>query len=337
MQETKALLTDKRSLAVLIAAFAAVYIIWGSTYLAIKYAIETLPTFLMAGVRFTVAGAILYAWARASKGYEKPKLTHWKTSLIVGTLLLGIGNGGVVLAEHYISSSLAALLVATTPFFIVLLGWAFMGTGRPNYKVALGLAIGFIGVSLLILGQNGNGGSSSDGQLFGIVAMLAATLAWAAGSLYGTRGATVRSAAQAAGMQMLAGGAVLLVTGTVAGEWSSLDPASFSMTSVLALGYLIIFGAIVAFTAYSWLLKNASPAAVSTYAYVNPAIAVFLGWAIAGETLTGLMLAGASVVVVSVALITASRKTKTVEVKDEAEVHSSHTPTTRRKAVSASA
>lgn len=335
MQETKAILTDKRSLAVMIAAFAAVYIIWGSTYLAIKYAIETLPTFLMAGVRFTVAGAILYAWARASKGYEKPKLAHWRTSLIVGTLLLGIGNGGVVLAEHYISSSLAALLIATTPFFIVLLAWAFMGSGRPNYKVILGLAVGFVGVSLLIFGREADGSAGSNGQLFGIIATLVATLAWAAGSLYSTRAPAVGSAVQAAGMQMLAGGAVLLVTGTVTGEWASFDARSVSTTSILALAYLIVFGAIVAFTAFSWLLKNASPAAVSTYAYVNPAIAVLLGWAIAGETLTGLMLAGAAVVVVSVALITANKKAKA---ERETDVDSSPTTTTtRRKALSASA
>ena len=336
MQETRSVLTDKRSLAILIAAFAAVYIIWGSTYLAIKYAIETLPTFLMAGFRFTVAGAILYAWARTSSGYEKPKLAHWKTSLIVGTLLLGIGNGGVVLAEHYISSSLAALLISTTPFFIVLLGWVFMGSGRPNYKVALGLVVGFVGVTLLIFGRESDAGTGSNGQSFGIIATLAATLAWAAGSLYATRGLAVRSSVQAAGMQMLAGGAVLLATGTVTGEWASFDPSSVSTTSALALGYLIVFGAIVAFTAYSWLLKNASPAAVSTYAYVNPAIAVLLGWAIAGETLTGLMLAGAAVVVVSVALITANKKAK-AEKKKEAEVHSSLTPTADRKPISASA
>jgi drug/metabolite transporter (DMT)-like permease len=338
-EKIKATLTDKRSLAVMIAAFAAVYIIWGSTYLAIKYAIETLPTFLMAGVRFGVAGAVLYAWARLSPGYEKPKLTHWRTSLIVGTLLLGIGNGGVVLAEHYISSSLAALLIATTPFWIVLLGWVFMGNGRPNYKVVTGLAVGFIGVALLIFGQSADDGVSSNGQMFGIIATLVATLAWAAGSLYGTTAPAVRSSAQVAGMQMLAGGAVLLVVGTVTGEWSSFDPSAVSTVSALALGYLIVFGAIVAFTAYSWLLKNASPAKVSTYAYVNPAIAVVLGWAIAGESLTGLMLLGAAIIVVSVALITANKKkTKSGDAdKDEIELHSSHTPTPGRKPLSASA
>ena len=142
----------------MIAAFAAVYLIWGSTYLAIKYAIETIPTFLMAAIRFLTAGAVLYGIARLSPGYEKPKPVHWRTALIVGTLLLAIGNGGVVMAEHHISSSLAALLVATEPFWVVLIGWGFMKTGRPNIKVAAGLLLGFLGVWLLISGQQAGRG-----------------------------------------------------------------------------------------------------------------------------------------------------------------------------------
>lgn len=303
---------SRRNLIIMIAAFAAVYVIWGSTYLAIKYAIETLPTFLMAAFRFLIAGGILFAWARLSPNYEKPKLVHWRTSLIVGTLLLAIGNGGVVLAEHYISSSLAALLVATMPFWMVLLGWGFMGTGRPGYKMVLGLFIGFVGVALLISG-NGHGSGAAGGMggyLFGVISITIATLGWSAGSLYGSRAASVKSPVLAAGMQMLAGGFVLLLMGTVMGEWSIFDPAAVSANSWLALAYLIVFGAVIAFTAYSWLLKNVSPAAISTYAYVNPAIAVVLGWAIAGESLTAQMLVGAAVIVASVALITLQKKKK---------------------------
>jgi drug/metabolite transporter (DMT)-like permease len=292
----------------MIAAFAAVYLIWGSTYLAIKYAIETIPTFLMAGVRFTVAGAILFAFARFSKGYERPKPIHWRTSLIVGTLLLAIGNGGVVLAEHYVSSSLAALLVATEPFWFVLLGWIFMGSGRPNAKVTLGLAVGFLGVWLLISGQAAGADPGGSNQLFGAVLVVIASLGWAAGSLYGTRAPVVRSAILASGMQMLSGGAVLLIIGTVTGEWPQVNVSTMSFNSLFALGFLIVFGGIVVFTAYSWLLKNASPTSVTTYAYVNPAVAVFLGWAIAGESLTGRMLLGAAIIVGSVALITVQKK-----------------------------
>src|SRR5215218_8252785 len=310
----------KRHLLTLILAFAAVYIIWGSTYLAIKYAIETLPTFLMAGFRFLIAGSLLYVWARFSKTYEKPKLVHWRTGLIVGTLLLGIGNGGVVLAEHYISSSLAALLVATTPFWIVLLGWMFMKTGRPNLKVVAGLALGFIGVYTLIAGGEEQAGESNGGQLFGIALILFATLGWSIGSLYGTRAPTAKSPILAAALQMLSGGFVLLIVGTLAGEWSTVDIAAVSLNSWLAFAYLITFGAFVAYTAYSWLLRNASPSALSTYAYVNPAIAVVLGWAIAGESMTGQMLIGAGIIVASVALITLNRsKPEAAEPEPESE------------------
>jgi len=299
---------NKRNVVLMIAAFAAVYLIWGSTYLAIKYAIETIPTFLMAAIRFLTAGAVLYGIARLSPGYEKPKAVHWRTALIVGTLLLAIGNGGVVMAEHHISSSLAALLVATEPFWVVLIGWGFMKTGRPNIKVAGGLLLGFVGVWLLISGQQPGPAGESSHQLFGAFLIVIATLAWAAGSLYGSRAPAAKSTIQAAGMQMLAGGAVMLVIGTVTGEWSRFDPAAVSLRSWLALGHLIVFGAIVAYTAYSWLLKNVTPSAVTTYAYVNPAVAVVLGWAIAGESMTAQMLVGAAVVVGSVALITLNKR-----------------------------
>lgn len=297
---------ENRNLLIMIAAFAAVYLIWGSTYLAIKYAIETIPTFLMAGVRFTIAGAVLYAISMFTKDYARPKLVEWRTSLIMGTLLLAIGNGGVVLAEHYISSSLAALLVATVPFFIVLFSWGFMGTGRPGWKVTLGLLVGFLGVYMLISGPS-TGGEGSN-QMLGTVLIIIATIGWAIGSLYGTRAPAAKSVFQASGMQMLAGGSVLLLIGTIAGEWSQVNIGAMSFNSIFALIYLIVFGAIVAYTAFSWLLKNASPTAVTTYAYVNPAVAVVLGWAIAGESLTSQMLVGAAIIVGSVALITSQKK-----------------------------
>lgn len=334
MEQTTAY--NKRNFIILIAAFAAVYVIWGSTYLAIKYAIDTIPSFLMAGLRFLVAGGILYAVARFSPGYEKPKAVHWRTSFIVGALLLGIGNGGVVVAEHYISSSLTALLVATTPFWMVLLGWVFMGKGRPTLKASLGLLIGFIGVALLISGRGGATETGGDSQLLGIVLVLFATLGWAIGSLYGTKAQVAKGTLLAAGMQMLSGGLILMVMSLVAGEWKTFDYNAVSSTSWLALIYLTFIGALVAYTAYSWLLKNASPSTISTYAYVNPAVAVFLGWAIAGESLTGQMLVGAAIIVGSVVLITSTKKMASDRV-GEVEVHTSNTPTGSRKPVSASA
>jgi len=320
--------TIKRVSLLLIAAFAAVYIFWGSTYLAIKYAIETLPTFLMAGSRFLIAGSILYVWARLSPDYEKPSFAHWRTSFIVGTLLLLGGNGGVVLAEHYIPSSLAALLVATEPFWIVLLSWLWLGGNRPNWKVALGLLVGFVGVYLLIGGQNPTANvanADSSGHLLGAILVMAGAFCWALGSIYGVRATTPKSSVLTSGMQMLAGGLVLTLVGIVSGEWSKFNVADVSTNSWLGFVYLIIFGSIVGFTAYSWLLKNAPPSLVSTYAYVNPVVAVFLGWVIAGESLSLQMLLGAGIIVGSVALITSSDGAK-AEKSEESAIETSQCP-----------
>ncbi|HSK72695.1 MAG TPA: EamA family transporter [Pyrinomonadaceae bacterium] len=336
-----AIITDtnyfNRKTILLIAAFAAVYIFWGSNYLAIKYAIETLPPFLMAGARFVFAGSILFLWARVSKDYEPPKAAHWKTSFIVGTLLLLGGNGGVVFAQHYISSSLAALLVATEPFWIVLLSWLWLRRSRPNLKVALGLAVGFFGVWLLINGQSANGATTAGSmQLLGTIAVIAAAFSWAMGSIYGLRAPVPKSSILTAGMQMISGGLVLLVVSLFSGEWGRFNIAQVSTNSWLGLVYLIIFGSLVGFTAYSWLLKNAQPAMVSTYAYVNPVIAVLLGWLIAGESFTGQMLIGAGVIVGSVMLITSDDKGGK-DSEEKIEIHQSNMPAGNHKPLSASA
>ena len=334
MEQTRA--DNKRNLIVLLAAFAAVYIFWGSTYLAIKYAMQTLPPFLMAGSRFAFAGTLLYLWARFSKDYEKPKAVHWRTSFIVGTLLLLGGNGGVVLAQHYISSSMAALLVATEPLWIVILSWLWLKSGRPNWKVALGLLIGFAGVWLLISGRSTAAASSGDsGQWIGILAVIGGAFCWATGSIYGLRSPVPKSSIMTAGMQMMSGSVSLFIVGLVRGEWSAFDPSAVSSNSVFALFYLMIFGSLIGYTAYSWLLKNAQPSMVATYAYVNPVIAVFLGWSIAGESLTAQMLIGAFIVVVSVALITANKKAKRVD-ESEIGIHRSQTPSCNRPSFSPS-
>ena len=326
--------TSNKNLVIMIAAFAAVYILWGSTYLAIKYAIETLPPFLMAGTRFTVAGAILMIWARFAKDYERPLAVHWKTSFIVGSLLLLVGNGGVVFAEHYISSSLAALLVATEPFWIVLLSWLWLKGTPPNLKTILGIAVGFFGVWLLINGQpTGSAQSGGSMQLFGTIAVMAAALSWATGSIYGLRAPAPKSALLTAGMQMFSGGLVLFAVSLISGELLHLNIAQISLNSVLGLSYLTIFGSLIGFTAYSWLLKNSQPALVSTYAYVNPIVAVFLGWLIAGESFTGQMLVGAGVIVGSVVLITSHDKDNNSEEAEETKIHT----TSEHKTVSASA
>lgn len=306
---------NRKNLVVLVAAFFAVYVFWGSTYLAIKYTIETLPPFLMAGTRFAFAGAILFVWARFTKDYERPKFEHWKTAAIVGTFLLLGGNGAVVLASHYIPSSMTALLVATEPLFVVMLSWLWLGNARPNWKVAAGLIVGFFGVYLLISGKGSAADASGYGEWFGYAAVIIGALSWATGSIYGLKATTPKSSLLTAGMQMLAGSVSLFVVGLVRGEWATFDPAAVSSNSVFALAYLIVFGSLLGFTAYSWLLKNAQPAMVATYAYVNPVIAVILGWSIAGESLTAQMLVGAFVIVASVILITANKGAK----KDDGE------------------
>jgi drug/metabolite transporter (DMT)-like permease len=208
----------------------------------------------MAGSRFAIAGTILFLSSLLSKDYEKPKIEHWRTSFIVGTLLLLGGNGGVVLAQHYIPSSLAALLVATEPMWIVVLSWLWLGYGRPNWRVVLGLLIGFAGVWLLIAGRASNGTeATSVGQWIGVGAVILGAMSWAAGSIYGLRGSTPKSPLLAAGMQMLAGSVSLLAVGLIRGEWSTFDPAAVSSASLIAVVYLIIFGSLVGFTAYSWL------------------------------------------------------------------------------------
>jgi drug/metabolite transporter (DMT)-like permease len=305
----------QRSFVLLIAAFAAVYILWGSTYLAIKYVIETLPALISTGARFLMAGATLFLVGRFSKNYERPTFTQWRASFVVGTLLFLGGTGGVVIAEHYITSSLAALLVAIEPIWIVLLSWLWLKGPRPNLKVALGLLLGFIGVYLLIGGNSISYLGKGTNQLFGTMLVIAAAFCWAMGSIYGLRATVSKSPILAAGMQMLAGGSMLLLAGTLMGEWAGFKFAAVSQTSWLGLAYLLVFGSLIAFTAYSWLLKNAHPALVATYAYVNPVIAVILGWAIAGESFTSQMSIGAGVIVGSVVLITSQTSEEIVEEK----------------------
>lgn len=319
-------IANRKNLIVLVAAFFAVYVFWGSTYLAIKYTIETLPPFLMAGTRFAVAGTILFVWARFTNDYERPSLAHWKTAAVVGTFLLLGGNGAVVLASHYIPSSMTALLVAIEPLFVVMLSWLWLGNTRPNWKVAVGLLVGFIGVYLLITGKSGGGiDVVGYGQWIGYGAVIIGALSWATGSIYGLKATTPKSSLQTAGMQMLAGSVSLILVGLIRGELATFDPTAVSSNSIFALFYLIIFGSLIGFTAYSWLLKNAQPAMVATYAYVNPVIAVILGWSVAGESLTAQMLIGAFIIVASVVLITANKSEKSHD-KDGFPIHRSETP-----------
>lgn len=311
------------SRAMIILAFAAVYLIWGSTYLAIRYAIETLPPFLMAGTRFLVAGSLLFTWAIVRQREALPTFSQWRRALVVGVLLLLCGNGGVTWAEKYIPSGLAALLVATEPLWVVLLNW-ITTRHRPNVKVLVGVLVGLVGVAILV-GDRLNTGTAEVMNLVGAAVIMLASLAWAGGSVYSNRRPICGSTTMSSGMQMLAGGCLLFVLGLTTGDLGRLNIAQTSWTSIIAFLYLIVFGALLAFTAYSWLLRNVSPASAATYAYVNPAVAVFLGWLIAGEPLSIRMLFAGAVIVVSVVLITTYGR-EAVEKKNTDEIHTSECP-----------
>ena len=291
---------QEHSRAKVVAAFAAVYVIWGSTYLFIRFAVETLPPFLMGGARFAVAGAVLYAWARL-RGVPPPTRDEARSASIAGLFLLLGGNGAVVWAEQRVPSGVTALLVATVPVWVVLLDWLRPGGVRPRAGIFVGLALGLVGLTLLV-GHGGFGDAGADSV--GAAVLVVGSILWATGSLYVSRNPRQRSALIANAVQMLAGGAALLVVGTVAGELGRLDLAAASTRSLLSLVYLFIAGSLIGFTAYTYLLQVSTPAKVSTYAYVNPIVAVLLGWAFAGEEITTRTLVAAAVILAGVAIIT---------------------------------
>jgi drug/metabolite transporter (DMT)-like permease len=291
-------------------AFAAVYLIWGSTYLAIRFAIETLPPFLMAGSRFLAAGTVLYAWARW-RGAAAPSRRHWRSAAIVGGLLLLGGNGAVVWSEQRVASGLAALLVCTVPLWMVVLPGFRPGGTRPPATVLGGVALGLAGVALLV-GPGRLAGAEGVDPL-GALALIAGSFLWSMGSLYARRAPLPAAPLLGTAMEMLCGGALLLVAGLLTGEVARLDPAAVSPRSALALLYLTVFGSLVAFSAYVFLLRATTPARVSTYAFVNPVVAVVLGWAFAGEPVTSRTLLAAAVIVSGVMLITLRRERPAVE------------------------
>ena len=308
-----ATMNDQRpqaSRAQLIAAFAAVYLIWGSTFLAIRYAIETMPPLLMAGVRFIIAGAMLYAWG-AIREKAQPTRAQWMGTAIVGSLLLAGGNGAVSWSEQFVPSGLAALVVANTPLWMVIFEWGRPGGDRPTAAVLVGIALGLLGLVLLVGPGDILGASSVDPR--SAVVLMFGTLAWAFGSIYSRSLRMPASARLSTGMQMLTGGAVLVVLGLLLGEGGRVDLGAISTKSALALLYLIVFGAVIGFTAYIWLLTVTTAARVSTYAYVNPVVALVLGWLLADEPMNARTIVAAGVILAGVAVITVSRSGRVVK------------------------
>jgi len=291
------------SLALVAAAFAAVYLIWGSTYVAIKFAIDTLPPFLMAGTRYFSAGIVLWLIMR---GRDRTEVTraNWRAAIVIGVLLLLGGNGLVTFAEQYVASSLVALLIATVPLWLVALDWLFCRGPRPTPLMIFGLAIGLFGVYLLI-GPSDIAGSAI--HPVGAACALSACVFWSIGSLYSRKAPLPKSALTATWMEMLGGGGAMLLLGTALGEWSRVDFAAISLKSLLSVAYLSVFGSIVALTAYTWLLKVSTPARVGTYAYVNPVVAMALGALLANEPLSGRVLVAAAVILAAVVMITLSK------------------------------
>ncbi|MER2599437.1 MAG: drug/metabolite exporter YedA [Caldilineales bacterium] len=296
--------TSSRATLKLILAFAAVYLIWGSTYLAIRIAIETIPPFIMAGVRFVLAGSLLYGWQRLS-GAAAPARLHWRSAAIIGGLLLLGGNGGVTWAEQEVPSGLAALVIATVPIWIVVYSALRPGSPRPGRRTLFGVLLGLAGIALLI--GPANLGATAGIRPISFVVLLISPALWALGSLYSRTAKLPAAPLLGIGMEMLSGGALLLLAATLSGEWGTFDPTTISTRSLLAFLYLVFIGALVGYSAYIWLLQNTTPAKATTYAYVNPVVAVFLGWALAAEPVTPLMLLASAVILFSVALISGMR------------------------------
>lgn len=289
-------------------ALFALYIVWGSTYLAIRFAVETLPPFLHGSLRFLVSGLILFIWRR-SAGDEKPTTGQWKSTAIIGTFLLLGGNGLVSLAEKTIPSGIAALVIATVPFWLVLFEAFRSGGVKPTWKSIIGLIIGFGGVFLLIGPSEITGGSQSF-DTFGIILLLIAPVLWALGSIYAKGADLPKSTLLSTGMQMLAGSVALFIVGVGTGELNGFSFGDVSMRSWWGLIYLIIFGSLIGFVSYGYLLHNAPVSLMSTYAYVNPVVAVFLGWVFAGEILNARIAVASVIIIGSVILINYAKQAK---------------------------
>lgn len=286
-------------------AFLAVYFIWGSTYLAIKYAVGSIPPFFMAGLRHGLAGLMMIIYAR-HRGQRTSTPVHWRSAFIVGGLMLGVGNGGVTWAEQTVPSGLAALLVATVPLWMVLFNGLIWEKSVPKVLDMLGVVMGLCGVAILVGPEDILGGERIEWA--GAIALMVAAIGWSFGSLISRHAPLPSSPVLATGMEMFAGGVVLLLAGLATGEWSRLNFSAITPLSAVAFAYLAVFGSVIGFTAYVWLLKQTTPAKASTYAYVNPIVAVVLGWLLADEELSARTLLSAAVIVASVAIVSLGRK-----------------------------
>lgn len=292
----------------IILAFAALYLVWGSTYLGIRFAIESIPPLLMAGARFVLAGLIMYAVARW-QGAPKSSFAEWRSAFIVGACLLFCGNGSVTVAEQWVPSGLASLLVATVPIYIALLAWLSGSAARPRPLVMLGLGGGFVGVGVLVSPAfRASTAAASPHTGLGMLILLFGSLVWSIGSLYSLCARNSASPFLSSAQTMLCGGGLMFIAGLARGEEHAFDFRRISLLSLGAFVYLVLIGAIVGYTAYIWLLRHCDPSKVATYAYVNPVVAVLLGSFFAGETLTVRTSLGAAIIIGSVALVISAQQ-----------------------------
>lgn len=294
-------MVDGRRQLAIAGALAIVYVVWGSTYLGIALTLESMPPLLHAGVRFVLAGAILLWLTRRASTGPRPDRSQWKAALLTGTLMLAVGNGGVSWGQQHVASGVAALVIATIPLWVVVLDRLFFGARLPLLAVA-GVVVGFGGIALLA-----SPGSSEGLPLGGTAALLAAAVAWSTGTLLSRGQRLTVPPLEGAGMQMLCGGAGLILAGLATGELADVRPGEITLRSTLALVYLIVFGSLVAFSAYAWLLRNAQTSLVATYAYVNPVVAVVLGWLVLGETVSARTLVAGALILGAVALTVSAR------------------------------
>ena len=288
----------------LILAFAAIYVIWGSTYLGIRVAVETMPPFLMAGGRFLLAGTALFAFLRV-RGMPWPIAAQWRDNAIVGTCLLLGGNGLVAWAEQTVPSGLTTLILGASPFILVLMDWARPGGTHPPAATWLGLATGFVGL-VILLGPGTLPDSARPAPL-ALTALFFAGFSWWGGSLYGKHARSNAAPIMASALQMICGAVALIAMGLILGECSRVHPGAVSPRSWLAWSYLVTAGSLVAYPTFVWLLRHSTPAHVSTYAYVNPIVAVVLGWAILDEPLTPRIALAGATIVAAVAIITTQK------------------------------
>lgn len=288
----------------LVLAFAAIYLIWGSTYLAIRVAVGTMPPFLMAAARFLIAGALLLSFLKL-RGAPWPSARQWRANVIIGTFLLLGGNGAVVWAEQYVPSGITALLIGVGPLFIVLTEWAWPGGSRPTATTMAALLLGFVGVAWLAAPwENAAHGGVHPG---GVAAILVGCVSWGIGSIYSRHAKHGADPFIASSLQMLGGGATLLLTAGLHGDFAAFNVATISPASWKAFLYLIGAGSLVGFSTFVWLMKHSTPARVATYAYVNPVVAVFLGWLLLHEPINPRTLVSATIIVAAVVIITVDK------------------------------